>query len=381
MKNVALLHDNEIDSTMRSDKVKEVMNQINDRSAATDAVFDIVDLYRYEGQEVQIIRQGDVVWFKAKDVATVLGYVQSDHAIKRHVRAKYKITLTNLYTRPLVSAGLVVRDKCGRITKNDNQDHTIYINEHGVYSLVMKSKLSGAEKFQDWVIEEVLPSIRRAGCFEDTDRVRQLEEQLDIKENELKTQAIELKTTKKELITQVKAHETYKANVRNLVINAQEIKRDGYIYIVANRAMEQEHKYKVGRTTTTLRKRLAGYNTGATDSARFYYKTYFRVHNCLQVENLITSKLSAFRENSDREVYGLAYKSLERVIRRICKSDNTNNDDINKDVISQADELMSQRPPIRPNPINLDMVDMVELMYSKWDGEGDVMLNLSDAEC
>ena len=55
-----------------------------------------------------------------------------------------------------------------------NEKNTIYISEPGLYSLIMKSKLPEAEKFQDWVYEDVLPGLRKMGTYtlEQSDDVR-----------------------------------------------------------------------------------------------------------------------------------------------------------------------------------------------------------------
>ncbi|CAB3993125.1 Hypothetical predicted protein [Paramuricea clavata] len=47
----------------------------------------------------------------------------------------------------------------------NNQPNTIYLSEQGVYQLIFKSKLKSAVKFQEWVFEEVLPSIRKTGTY------------------------------------------------------------------------------------------------------------------------------------------------------------------------------------------------------------------------
>ncbi len=85
-------------------------------------------------------------WFVGKDVAEALGYSNPQKALRDHVSDKFK--RTERIVHPLGGA----------------QD-TILINEAGMYKLVMRSKLPSAEKFSDWVCEEVLPSIRKTGMY------------------------------------------------------------------------------------------------------------------------------------------------------------------------------------------------------------------------
>ena len=84
-------------------------------------------------------------WFIAKDVATALGYSNTRDAIAKHVDDDDKNTV-------------VIRDGKG------NPNQTI-INESGLYSLVLSSKLPGAKKFRRWVTAEVLPAIRKHGVY------------------------------------------------------------------------------------------------------------------------------------------------------------------------------------------------------------------------
>lgn len=84
-------------------------------------------------------------WLVGKDVAEALGYTDTDQALRRHVDDEDKLT------RNFDGSG-------------QNRSMTI-INESGLYSLVLSSKLPTAKKFQRWVTSEVLPSIRRTGGY------------------------------------------------------------------------------------------------------------------------------------------------------------------------------------------------------------------------
>lgn len=84
-------------------------------------------------------------WLVGKDVALALGYSNPRDALSRHVDDEDK--------------GVVKHDTLGGV-----QDLTI-INESGLYSLVLSSKLPGAKKFRRWVTAEVLPSIRKTGGY------------------------------------------------------------------------------------------------------------------------------------------------------------------------------------------------------------------------
>ena len=84
-------------------------------------------------------------WFVGKDVAQALGYNDTDQALRKHVDDEDKLT------RRFDGSG-------------QSRSMTI-INESGLYSLVLSSKLPGAKKFRRWVTAEVIPSVRRNGGY------------------------------------------------------------------------------------------------------------------------------------------------------------------------------------------------------------------------
>ena len=89
--------------------------------------------------------QGDVM-FCGRDVAAALGYKKPEWAIATHVEADD-------------SAKRGVIDSLGR------EQQAIFINESGLYALILSSKLPSARRFKHWVTSEVLPSIRKQGGY------------------------------------------------------------------------------------------------------------------------------------------------------------------------------------------------------------------------
>jgi len=102
--------------------------------------------------EVRVINQNNEPWFVGKDIAEILGYVKPQNAIATHVDLD-----------DTLKQGIT--DNLGRI-----QDTTI-INESGLYSLILGSKLSTSKKFKKWVTSEVLPSIRKHGAYMTDDTI------------------------------------------------------------------------------------------------------------------------------------------------------------------------------------------------------------------
>lgn len=96
--------------------------------------------------EIRTIEKDGEPWFVGKDIATVLGYAKPLNALAMHVDEDDSL-----------KRGLI--DSMGRMQE------TILINESGLYSLILSSKLPRAKEFKHWVTSEVIPSIRKHGAY------------------------------------------------------------------------------------------------------------------------------------------------------------------------------------------------------------------------
>ncbi len=95
--------------------------------------------------EIRTVTIDNEPWFVGKDAAEILGYTDTNQAIRNHVDDEDKLT------RQFNGSG-------------QNRDMTV-INESGVYALVFSSKLPKAKEFKRWVTSEVIPSIRKHGAY------------------------------------------------------------------------------------------------------------------------------------------------------------------------------------------------------------------------
>lgn len=110
-------------------------------------------IFNFEQNEVRTILVNDEPYFVGKDVAEILGYERADNAIRNHVDDEDKLT------HQISASG-------------QNRNMTI-INESGLYSLILKSKLPSAKKFKRWVTSEVLPAIRKHGGYLTSEKVEE----------------------------------------------------------------------------------------------------------------------------------------------------------------------------------------------------------------
>ncbi len=100
--------------------------------------------FTYEQANIRVIEKDGEPWFVAKDVAELLGYTNPQKAVRDHCKCLNVIGVNDSFTL----------DKQTKI-----------IPERDVYRLIMRSKLPGAEKFENWVVSDVLPSIRKKGAY------------------------------------------------------------------------------------------------------------------------------------------------------------------------------------------------------------------------
>ena len=91
--------------------------------------------------------QGET-FFVGKDVAMALGYKNPSNALQAHVEDDDKTTY------------LI------KVAGSNYKTNTLFINESGLYSLVLSSKLDKAREFKRWVTSVVLPAIRKKGCYD-----------------------------------------------------------------------------------------------------------------------------------------------------------------------------------------------------------------------
>lgn len=104
-----------------------------------------LQLFEFENQKVRTLKIDDEPYFVGKDVANILGYSNPNKALRDHIDAE---------------------DKRGeRIATPSGNQVTIVINESGLYSLILSSKMPNAKKFKHWVTSEVLPTIRKHGAY------------------------------------------------------------------------------------------------------------------------------------------------------------------------------------------------------------------------
>lgn len=114
------------------------------QNANHDFVARTVNLFNFEGFDVRVVLVDGEPWFSARDVAEGLGYSNPQKAVRDHCKSPRPVGVNDSFTLG-PSANI--------------------IPERDVYRLVMRSKMPQAERFEEWVVSEVLPSIRKTGGY------------------------------------------------------------------------------------------------------------------------------------------------------------------------------------------------------------------------
>lgn len=113
-----------------------------------------LQIFNFKGNEVRTVTINDQPYFVGKDVTTILGYKNASKALNDHVDGEDKLN-----NKTLSSLG---------------QRGGWLVNESGLYSLIISSKLPDAKKFKRWVTSEVLPSIRKHGAYMTLDKIDEI---------------------------------------------------------------------------------------------------------------------------------------------------------------------------------------------------------------
>lgn len=180
-----------------------------------------LQIFNFENKEVRTVIINDEPWFVGKDIADILGYINTKDALIRHVDDDDKQTIQRSQntTLDIPNRGISV------------------INESGLYSLILSSKLPQAKEFKKWVTSEVLPSIRKHGAYMTEQTLEQaltnpdflIKLATELKEEQQKRKELELKNSQLTVdnqIMQPKADYFDELVDRNLLTNIRETAKE-----------------------------------------------------------------------------------------------------------------------------------------------------------
>lgn len=172
----------------KAPKAKELLDLLNkdieSDQEESNQIINFVDngnnTIHFNNNIVKYVYVKQQVYFKAKEIAKTLGYTDTKSAIIDHVDSPDKITVGQIIgggvSPPLYKTNELL--KIEQLLGNEDTQ-TIFINESGLYSLILGSKKPEAKKFKHWVTSEVLPSIRQFGSYSLTNKLSYSIDKLD----------------------------------------------------------------------------------------------------------------------------------------------------------------------------------------------------------
>ena len=326
------------------------------------------------GAQIRMIGTSEDPWFNGNDLASFLKYTNPSQAIRKHVDSMDKSSLSS------------VLSGCREIHPGNytpNELASTYVNEAGIYSLALGSKLPAAKAFKRWVIGDLLPSLRKTGEYRLTTQLQTLtselanqllltdrstriaEEQKKIaadaqfkaeveqkqRENAESTAAEANKRADDEKLDKERisaesdaklkaaATELEEAKKKTTRVNAhieltQEYHELGTFYI--NTCLDDHDKkiYKPGHCASieikSFRERLSNYNVRGTDRT-LYFPVYIRhVYNAHQFDARVKAAISLFKSNKNKEILVIDLDDLIEICEYLAMHNNDDMEYINK---------------------------------------------------
>jgi prophage antirepressor-like protein len=244
------------------------------------------------GKEHHIKLSGtiDDPYFCGTDVCDVLGHEASKKALQRYVEHDDKQSLSVLRSiepnRVGTSDVPTLLGSFEPLTYNEGK--AVYVNESGLYSLILSSEAPFAKEFKRLVCKVILPSIRKYGCYQAETQLSEAMKQLAIKDDQLSIKEkseLDLKREQEELRRELEvkeqleeelqvqlAHEQrerelqerFTNKLRDIVTVMKSKQKDQIIYIATTKTYAKQNRFKIGgvKSRSLLRGRLSTYNTG-----------------------------------------------------------------------------------------------------------------------
>lgn len=318
------------------------------------AMIDISRILRWSGKKIRVYGTTESPWFHGADLAKALGYTNTTDGVG-HAKAKQKC-IGSAIPRGSTERPLNQYDKVA-----------VFVNEGGLYRMIFKSTKDEADAFQDWVTDEVLPSIRKTGSYQVDARLHTLQSELadqrlltdqtarlmeeqkkiaadaQLKAETEQKRADDAENDKKELVVKheletkdkdatIAAKDT-QITAKDKILDRLTVVKDDFvkdkqklgasesIYIMGNFMLWKEDTFKVGSTKNQPVDRAAGLNSGIPPSDPLIVLYEFKCHSALPLEKYIHNALSSQRLADTRELFVMPLDHLHEFVRDIVDAD------------------------------------------------------------
>ena len=246
----------------------------------------LLEIFKYSKIDIIVLMYNKKPWFNTLQICKILEYKYSNNAIRNLVNKKYI-----KYLKDIIDDYTIYPN---------SQPNTLFINEFGLYSFLLRSKKEKASKFFEWVVEDIIPSVIKKSYYEIETKYKskiEIYKKL-LEENQLKILALENNQANKHIKVKGK-----------------------YIYIVKsqlnkNLKIDEINTYKIGKTKK-YKIRISNYNTATPNNTFVLYRA--KVDDLSAVENCIKSLLSKQVYRSRKEYYNVSLHKAILMIKKCIK--------------------------------------------------------------
>lgn len=230
----------------------------------------------FENYKIIVIIDNDkIIWFNGKQICKSLEYKDTKQAISNIIKKKNKIQLKNM-----------------NISFNiKQQPDSIYINESGLYTLLIKSKNKKAEKFNEWLTDDVLPNLRRNKIFSSDEDITKLLKKINDLEAKNKLLQNDLKLEK--------------------------FPDGGIVYVIEETDIDGETYYRIGKTDN-MNKRIQIHNTHSIHNKKVAH--YVELSCPIQLETCLRSMLYKYRYKNKKDYFSCNLNKIKKAFTKCVNS-------------------------------------------------------------
>ena len=253
--------------------------------------------------KITFFRVKNDIFFHGNEVAKFLEYSNYRSAVYTFVNNEDKVTFHYLKS---------VLGVCEKSTAQF-QPETAFINQNGLWDLVLKSRMPLALRLRKWLYCEVIPSILSTGAYVSPQISNQQVQELIAKLDQSEKDKTDLFLRLQNLTTN-----SYLSNMQRNRLENTEYKME-QVYIITSKEYAMNGIFKIGKSVDSF-KRLPSLNTGMIKDSDQLYVCY--VHDCLEsfyVEKQIHTILQSYRYKNNREFFVVKFNILKNIVERYCK--------------------------------------------------------------
>jgi prophage antirepressor-like protein len=224
---------------------------------------------------IVIIDNNNIIWFNAKQICVSLEYKQAKQAIINNVEKSDKIQLKNMNISFEIQ----------------QQPDSIYINESGLYTLLIASKTIKSKKFIKWITSDVLPKLRQKNIFSPDENITKLLKKINELESKNKLLQNDLKLEK--------------------------FPDGAIVYVIEDIDTLGEIYYRIGKTDN-MNKRITIHNTHSIHNKKVVH--YVEILCPLQLETCIRSMLYKYRYKNKKDYFKCNLKKIIKAFDKCIES-------------------------------------------------------------